>query len=211
MEVTFKLNEQQFENAKKLVKEVWEQDQSCEIQDNDVYCGNLLGYCGHSFSFNPNQELDLCQKTKTVGYKGERHPFHQDGGLVVLGRIVTGETAPKFEDFPSIREWSLKHKEYCAEMERAAKQLEVVEYKTSDPRLQWWETFDYLVERLPLNELLPDLRKLDKARRVPNWLYDLRNKIGNLPEIGTPAYVRALAEGKNVELRIDALLKKFER
>ena len=140
MKVVFKLNKKQFTNAREIVSEV----EKFEGDEDSYYCGNLLGWMGHSFSFNHRQNLNLTDDGK-ITYEGERHPLIQDGGMVALLRIGTGYSLEK-EPYSCLK----KLEEACAS---SWDFLKVVSYETTDPRLSWWETTsDFVWKRSTLEE-----------------------------------------------------------
>ena len=158
MKIVFKLNKKQFANARVIVDEVAKID-----GDEDSYfCGNLIGWAGHSFSFNPRQCLELDLKSATVTYVGERHPLNQDGGLVTLLRIGTGfepekENSPKFSFHKKLSDAKASSWDF----------LEVVSYETSDTRLHWWETTnDFVWERATLDQWVSS--KYNRGYERPN-------------------------------------------
>ena len=147
MKVVFKLNKKQLSYAQAIMAEV----SKFEGDEDSYHCGNLLGWMGHSFSFNHRQNLELDVKSGTVTYVGERHPLSQDGGLVTLLRIGTGYSPEEGEPY-SYRE---KLKEASASYWGF---LKVVSYETSDRRLHWWETTnDFVWERASLEDWLSSI------------------------------------------------------
>lgn len=209
MEVVFKLTPEQLARAKAVVKEI--EAEGFDNEDKSLsWCGNLLGECGHSFSFNCNQHLELNQDAGTVTYEGERYPLVQDGALTVLYKIVAGEV-PKFPGYSW--ETHLRKGWYDGQLE-AVKQLRVVLYKTSDSRLRWWETMDDMAARMSPEELLEELLT---GRKTGGWNQPPAAMVGCCRpflekyrgvEPGTPAYRRMVASGQQVEWRIAKILSK---
>lgn len=202
MEVVFKLTSEQLARAKAVVKEVELENYDSEDR-NLQWCGNLLGWCWHSFSFNSNQWLELNEDAGVVTYKGERHPLVQDGGLTILYKIAAGEI-PKFPAYS--HEVEQRPAWYKGQTE-AVSRLKVVLYKTSDSRLKWWETMDELAARMSPEELLEELVSGKKTRwwSTPigiQWV--VREYVQKYAEVqaGTSAYRRMLAEGRQLEWKI---------
>lgn len=202
MEVVFKLTPEQLARAQAIVSEV--EVGGYDPEDRNLYwSGNLLGMSGHSFSFNSNQWLELNEDAGIVTYKGERHPLVQDGGLTVLYKIAAGEI-PKF---PSYSHEVEQRPEWYRGQAEAVSRLRVVLYKTSDTRLQWWETMGDLAARMSPEELLEELVAGKKTRwwSAPlgvQWaVREYVQKYGSV-EAGTPAYRRMLAEGRQLEWKI---------
>lgn len=209
MEVVFKLTPEQLARAKAIVKEV--EAEGFDSEDRTLsWCGNLLGMCGHSFSFNPNQLLGLNPDAGTVTYKGERHPLLQDGGLTTLYRIAAGE----IPEFPAYSHQVEQRPEWYRAQKEAVKGLKVVLYKTSDSRLQWWETMWDLAARMSPEELLDELltgRKTGGWQVSPEAVTDycrpFLEKYRDV-EPGSSEYRRMLASGQQVEWRIAKILSK---
>lgn len=209
MKVSFKLNAEQLLVAKAIAAEVEKEsedlkkDPDFNPDKNQYWCGNLLGYQGHSFSFNSDQDLQLLDNG-VVQYQGQRHPLIQDGGLDVLARIA-GFT----EKFPYRGHEVHLRKEWYERRNEAIKGLKVLNYETSDQDLSWWETADYKAERLVKKgevtvEMLKPLVALAKnGSRLKGAEHVLLSVLDNIKpaQIGTPEYRQACAEG-NQEWRL---------
>lgn len=212
MEVVFKLTPEQLERARSIVKKVEKEEE--EGYDPDArylsWCGNLLGMSGHSFGFNSNQNLELNEDAGTITYKGERHPLEQDGGLTVLYKVVLGE----IPEFPWRPHESGLQKAWSVARLEAVKRLRVVLYKTSDTRMEWWETMWDVAWRMTPEELLQEIltgQKTGGWKVAPSAIVsrcrEIMEKYRDV-EPGTPEYRRMLASGQQVEWRIAKILSK---
>ncbi len=99
--------------------------------------------------FNRDQNLSYDTENMTVTYTGHRDSLLQDGLANVLGYAMTGLK-------PGTTEFRLA-------MAKAFKDAEVLEYRTSDSRLYWWDTLEsYLSTRAPLAEAVSEAVRLAK-------------------------------------------------
>ena len=210
MKVVFKLTPAQLIAAKKNVHYMTAADDE-ERAPEELWCGNLLGWMGHSFGFNPNQKLVL--EGNLVIYEGERHPLAQDGGLTALYAIVAGGTVP---EFPWQSNKYHLRKEWYEGRTKALKELQVISYETTDRSLHWWETKADWAERASLEEIRRELKKLAGLSRqkwdTPEWVTVAVKRLGaDLLEIevGTPAYRRIAAEGRLGDWRLVSSLEKL--
>ena len=214
MKVSFKLNKEQWLVAKKIMEETLkisiEEEVKEELDSYAVFCGNLLGYQGHSFSFNTDQDLQLLNNG-VVQYTGQRHPLVQDGGLDVLARIA-GFT----EKFPGYHHQLHLRAGWCANRVSAVKQLEVLDYKTSDPELEWWETASDKAHRLvdkgkvTVEILTPIVEKFMRTHYLSQveWVYiSVLDGVKPAP-LGTAVYRQACAAGTQ---EIQLLAAKYQQ
>lgn len=209
MRVVFRLNAEQLSIAKKIAAEV-AAIVIAEPEPEEYWCGNLLGWMGHSFSFNPNQKLVL--EGNLVIYQGERSPLVEDGGLTVLYRIAAG-VVPEFPGHSD--QYHLRKGWYEAQTE-AIKKLKVLSYKTTDRKLSWWQTKADWAHQASLGELRQELKKFAGATHskwgTPEWVTVAVKRLGaDLLEIevGTPAYRRIAAEGRLGDWALASSLKKL--
>jgi hypothetical protein len=168
MQVTFKLPSFQATRALYLVSIHANND----ILQNDTYwAGDLIGLMDVHPALNQDQFLDYDKSARTVSYKGQRHPLHQDGGLGALHYIATGKTSHR----PEIGDW--------------IKTLDVRSYTTSDRKLRWYETLDsYIHTRASQDELV--------AHFVKNgWTEKSGPAIERFEELNLA--IRALLNGKS--------------
>ncbi len=209
MEVVFKLDQEQLARARAIVAKV--EAEGFDEEDRDlVWCGNLLGMSAGHTCFNSNHWLELNEDAGTVSYEGERYPLVQDVGLTTLYRVVAGEV-PRYPGYS----WETHlRKGWCDERLEAVKRLRVVLYRTSDTRLQWWETLGDLAARMSPEELLKELLT---GRKTGGWQVPLaavteycRQYVEKYRDVepGTPAYRRMAASGQQVEWRIAKILSK---
>lgn len=203
MKVSFKLNKEQLLVAKAIVKEIEKEtrdlkkDPEFTSDRTQFWCGNLLGYQGHTFSFNPDQDLQLLDNG-VVQYQGQRYPLIQDGGLDALARIA-GFT----EKFPGYSYELHLRKGWYERRNKAIKDLKVLNYETSDQELSWWETADHKAERLVkegkvtvemLKPLVAKLKTNTRLKGAEQILLSLLDNVKPAP-LGTPEYRQACAEG----------------
>ena len=179
MKVVFKLTKKQFAIAREIMSEV----EKFEGDEDSYYCGNLLGWMGHSFSFNPKQNLHLTDDGK-ITYEGERHPLVQDGGLVTLLRIGTGFSPEEEEPYS-----------YRKKLEEAVASswdfMKVVSYETTDSRLSWWETTsDFVWKRSTLEEWISAKDK--RGYSIPN--------LGRMLTLDQKSCLVDIMAGKNMKL-----------
>lgn len=125
------------------------------VQDTWYKCGNLLGLMyDHGYNFNDNQHLSYDAEKGVVTYSGERHPLRQDGGMEILEEI--------FGD---------------------AESAEVVNYETSDTRMEWWEVERDLLRRMGVEECLAEMCKdLERHLRKGNYGDDFIKTLANTNE-----------------------------
>ena len=194
MKITFKLTKEQLDRAKEISAAIAAEKE--EESSQVFWCGNLLGYQGHSFSFNKNQFLQLLDN-RVIRYIGQRYPLVQDGGLQTLTKIAGfNDPFPEYDTPKSLqKEWTQKRL-------KAIQSLQVTDYQTSDKNLSWWETTeDKAIRLLKAGHVTFDMVKAAvkaaEERRPTNaeWVYlsVLKNYVPAKP--GTPAYRRAMAEG----------------
>ena len=211
MKVVFKLTADQLIIAKKIAAEV-AAVATAEPEPEEFWCGNLLGWNGHSFSFNPNQKLNL--EGILVVYEGERSPLVQDCGLLALYRIAAGGLVP---EFPGRSDQYHLRKEWYEAQLNAVKTLRVISYETSDRGLQWWQTKADWAHQASLGEIRQGLKKLlangSQTRwKKTSWVDVAVARLGKEltgVEVGTPAYKKVCAEGRVADWRLVSSLEKL--
>lgn len=78
--------------------------------------------------YNPNQKIEINKQQNTITYTGERHPLHQDGILDFIAYC-----------------YGIKYPYTTLGLINCVKNIKVLDYKTSDTRLYWYETLDYYI------------------------------------------------------------------
>lgn len=154
MKVVFKLTSDQFETAKNMR---YEHQKVSSVFGNDSWrdVGNIMPFLKKRPQLNAEQSLNLVgwgMGASHVIYEGHREALHHDGGLLILANIAGFHYVEDAiaQDFHT---------------------LEVIEYKTSDHRLKWYETLDlYIrlrgsVEDISKHLTLPLTRQSDLKRK----------------------------------------------
>lgn len=139
MQVVFKLNQAQLTRAIVVATRF---EEPSEVSSWALATGNeLLHEPFEHCRLNPDQCLTLDRFKGTMTYKGQRHPFIQDGAYSTVCAILGGGTAAN-----------------------------VIYYETSDKRLKWNETLDsYCYQRGTLEECLKHVQRIEMPPRY-QWV-----------------------------------------
>jgi hypothetical protein len=144
MEVVFQLNEEQKTRATRIADYNRDCLQRATLDEKRLWCGNLLGLLDEYPGFNPHQVFDLIGGR--AEYRGDRHPFWEDGSARLLRYILIGDKSW----------WKSSHDLRQLLVQNA----HVVRYQSSHPWLDWYEKVEsWIEERASAEEVLVQLER----------------------------------------------------